>query len=255
MRPWVRPPEPQVIQELFVRCGTPRHFEKGAFMPHGGKGEGAQAGFLVKGLAALSCVDVLGGAHVFALIAPGRAAGDLDVINPHRVAVQVEFLRPSTVLMVPRERFLEELRSSIELMEIYADLAILKQESALEGMLANFTLELDARLRVLLLSVITSFAELDENGWNACPLGLTITELSLLLSADRSWVSTKVNAWIRAGDARKDGRRLLIHGRLFKSVQDWGRSGDAAPEGLKAEPTPAEHYAELRRRRHANSSL
>ena len=78
------------------------------------------------------------------------------MINPHRVAVQVEFLRPSTVLMVPRERFLEELRSSIELMEIYADLAILKQESALEGMLANFTLELDARLRVLLLSVITS---------------------------------------------------------------------------------------------------
>ena len=137
-------------------------------------------------------------------------------------------------------------------MEIYADLAILKQESALEGMLANFTLDLEARLRVFLLSAITSFAELERDGWNLCPLGLTITELSRILSADRSWVSTKVNDWIKLGDARKDGRKLYLHGRLFDSVWDWGCGNQnlrSSPEGLKAEPKPIEHYAELRRKR------
>ena len=183
---------------------------------------------------------------------PGRALGDLDALNPHRVAVHVDFIRPSSVLIVPRARFLESLRASVEMMEIYADLAILKQESALEGMLANFTLDLEARLRVFLLSAITSFAELQRCGWNLCPLGLTITELSRILSADRSWVSTKVNDWIKLGDARKDGRKLYLHGRLFDSVWDWGcgkQNQRSSPEGLKAEPKPIVHYAELRRKR------
>ena len=170
--------------------------------------------------------------HSLVWLAPGRALGDLDALNPHRVAVQVDFIRPSSVLIVPRARFLESLRASVEMMEIYADLAILKQESALEGMLANFTLDLEARLRVFLLSAIT--------------------ELSRILSADRSWVSTKVNDWIKLGDARKDGRKLYLHGRLFDSVWDWGCGNQnlrSSPEGLKAEPKPIEHYAELRRKR------
>lgn len=252
MRPWIFPPESQAIQEIFVRYGVIREFAKGAVMEHGGKGDAAQVGFLTKGLATFSCLDVQSQTHIFALLAPGRALGDLDALNPHRVAVQVDFIRPSSVLIVPRARFLESLRASVEMMEIYADLAILKQESALEGMLANFTLDLEARLRVFLLSAITSFAELQRGGWNLCPLGLTITELSRILSADRSWVSTKVNDWIKLGDARKDGRKLYLHGRLFDSVWDWGcgkQNLRSSPEGLKAEPKPIEHYAELRRKR------
>ena len=236
MRPWIFPPEPQAIQEIFVRYGVIRDFAKGAVMEHGGKGDAAQVGFLTKGLATLSCLDVQSQTHIFALLAPGRALGDLDALNPHRVAVQVDFIRPSSVLIVPRARFLESLRASVEMMEIYADLALLKQESALEGTLATFTLHLERQ----------------RGGWNLCPLGLTITELSRILSADRSWVSTKVNDWIKLGDARKDGRKLYLHGRLFDSVWDWGcgkQNQRSSPEGLKAEPKPIEHYAELRRKR------
>ena len=121
MRPWIFPPEPQAIQEIFVRYGVIREFAKGAVMEHGGKGDAAQVGFLTKGLATFSCLDVQSQTHIFALLAPGRALGDLDALNPHRVAVQVDFIRPSSVLIVPRARFLESLRASVEMMEIYAD--------------------------------------------------------------------------------------------------------------------------------------
>lgn len=89
-------------------------FAKGAVMEHGGKGDAAQVGFLTKGLATFSCLDVQSQTHIFALLAPGRALGDLDALNPHRVAVQVDFIRPSSVLIVPRARFLESLRASVE---------------------------------------------------------------------------------------------------------------------------------------------
>lgn len=46
MRPWIFPPEPQAIQEIFVRYGVIRDFAKGAVMEHGGKGDAAQVGFL-----------------------------------------------------------------------------------------------------------------------------------------------------------------------------------------------------------------
>ena len=48
MRPWIFPPEPQAIQEIFVRYGVIREFAKGAVMEHGGKGDAAQVGFLTK---------------------------------------------------------------------------------------------------------------------------------------------------------------------------------------------------------------
>ena len=243
-RPWVFPPEPQAIREIFERAGEARRFAKGAFMPHGGERPDAVVGLLTAGLATVSATDPRGAAHVFGLLAPGRSMGDLSALNPHRVNVVMTFLRPSTVLVLPRETFLQALRSDVRLMEIYADLAILKEESALEGMLVRFTLELEERLRVLLLTVITSSGELRPDDWNLCPLGLTVTEAAQFLSADRSWVSNKLNAWVKAGDARKDGRRLYVHGRVFESVRDWG---NGAPAGLTAEPTPSEHYASLAR--------
>ena len=36
MRTWIFPPEPQAIQEIFVRYGVIREFAKGAVMEHGG---------------------------------------------------------------------------------------------------------------------------------------------------------------------------------------------------------------------------
>lgn len=244
MRPWVFPAEPQAIREIFERSGEERRYAKGVLMPHGGKDPDAVVGFLTSGLAAVSALGPDGAPHIFGLIAPGRSLGDLSALNPHRVNVVMKFLRPSTALVLPRAVFLTALRSSVERMEIYADLAILKEESALEGMLARFTLDLEERLRVLLLALISSFGELRADDWNLCPLELTVTELAHFLSADRSWVSTKLNAWVKSGDAKKDGRRLYVHGRVFDAVRDWGGE---SPAGLKAEPTPAEHYAEIAR--------
>ncbi|MDO5531105.1 Crp/Fnr family transcriptional regulator [Sutterella sp.] len=236
MRPWVFPPEPAPIAEIFKRHGKRRDYPKGSGMPHGGLGDTAQVGYLVSGLATFSCMDVMKQLHIFALLAPGRCLADLDALNPHRVNVMVEFIRPSTVLLVPRKTFIAGLRQSIDTMQLYADLAILKEESVIEGMLANFTLDMDSRLRVFLISAISSFSELRNDGWNECPLGLTITELSRIISANRSWVSTKVGEWVKAGLARKEGRRLLVHGKLFENIWDWGRGTGVQPSGLMAEP-------------------
>jgi len=219
MRPWVQPAEPLPLAQIFKRLGRPASFPKGALMTHGG--EDGDVGFLLSGLVAFSFIDFQGQSRIFNLCLPERTIGDLDGVNPSRVAVIAECLRPSTALLLNRKVWLAELRKSVELMELYADIAILKQECFLEGFVSNFTLDLSYRLRVLLLSIIMSYYPLKIDDWNPLPINLTITEISRIVAANRSWVSTKISEWERLGFMKKDGRRLVAHGSLFEPVRDW----------------------------------
>ena len=72
--------------------------------------------------------DTPGRQRTFALILPNRMLGDLDVLNPVRPNVVVEVLQPSKFLVVDNHVFRRYLRESVETMELYADLSILKEE-------------------------------------------------------------------------------------------------------------------------------
>lgn len=148
-RPWVLPPEPAKLAELF-RDGHVVTLDSGATFRHGGT-EGYVA-LLLEGLVTFSFLDIRGNYHTFALVLPGCTIGDLDALNPNRTSVIAECIRPSRALLIPNSQYRRGLRTSTELMEMYADMSILKEESIIEGAFANFTLDTDRRLRVLLLS-------------------------------------------------------------------------------------------------------
>lgn len=218
-RPWVLPPEPAKLAELF-RDGRAVALEAGATFSHGGM-EGNVA-LLLEGLVTFSFMDIRGGYHTFALVLPGRTIGDLDALNPNRTNVIAECIRPSRALIIPNSQYRRGLRQSIEMMEMYADMSILKEESVIEGAFANFTLDLDRRLRVLLMSFsLEGGGIIDPQGWNECPVSLSVTEIARIVSGTRSWVSTRLSEWTREGIFKKSGRTFAVRGELFESVKDW----------------------------------
>lgn len=218
-RPWVLPPEPAKLAELF-KDGRVVTLEAGATFSHGGM-EGNVA-LLLEGLVTFSFLDIRGGYHTFALVLPGRTIGDLDALNPNRTCVIAECIRPSRAVLIPNTQYRRGLRQSIELMEMYADMSILKEESVIEGAFANFTLDLDRRLRVLLMSFfLEGGGVVDPQGWNECPVNLSVTEIARIVSGTRSWVSMRLSEWTREGIFRKNGRTFAVRGELFESVKDW----------------------------------
>lgn len=78
-RPWVLPPEPAKLAELF-RDGHVVTLDAGATFRHGGT-EGYVA-LLLEGLVTFSFLDIRDNYHTFALVLPGRTIGDLDALNP-----------------------------------------------------------------------------------------------------------------------------------------------------------------------------
>ena len=218
-RPWVLPPEPAKLAELF-KDGRVVTMEAGATFSHGGL-EGSVA-LLLEGLVTFSFLDIRGNYHTFALVLPGRTIGDLDALNPNRTSVIAECIRPSRALVIDNAQYRRALRAATELMEMYADMSILKEEAIIEGAFVNFTLDLDRRLRVLLLSFfLEGGGVIDYQGWNECPVSLSVTEMSRIVAGTRSWVSTRLSEWSREGILRKSGRKLAVRGELFESVKDW----------------------------------
>lgn len=221
-RPWTLPVEPPQLVEIFRRYGREVVHDKGQPLSHGGLT--GDVSLLLEGMVTFSFVDIASKSRIFALILPGRTIGDLDALNPHSTRVVAECIRPSRLLVVSNEAYRTALRSSVELMELYADLAILKEESVLEGAFANFTMDLDGRLRALLYSLMCEsqvFRTQPEIEWCPCPVDLTVTEIARIVAGNRSWVSTKLSEWTDEGLVRRVGRIMEIHSSLFAQVHDW----------------------------------
>lgn len=219
-RPWVLPREPEKFVEIFKKYGREEFFPKDGVISHGGK-DGSIA-LLLDGLITFAFFDASSNHHIFAIVLPGRTIGDLDALNPSRTNVLAECIRPSRVLMLENKIWRECMRESVENMELYADLSILKEECILEGAFANFTMDLDMRLRVLISAIFqASGVPISPTDYNECPLSLTVTEFARIVGANRSWVSTKISEWCEQGLMRKSNRSLACHGALFASVHDW----------------------------------
>ncbi len=230
-RPWVLPAEPAKLAELF-KNGRLMQLERGATLRHGGLDGGVT--LLLEGLATFAFLDLHGKYHTFALVLPGRTIGDLDALNPNRTAVIAECIRPSRVLVVSNADYRRALRTSTDLMEMYADLSILKEETILEGAFANYTMDLDARLRVLFLSIfLEGGSPLDLEGWNECPVSLSVTEIARIVSGNRSWVSTRLSEWTREGLLQKSGRRMAVRANLFEKIKDWVPKGGVEPVSVE----------------------
>jgi CRP-like cAMP-binding protein len=216
--PWIHPPEPAPLRDIILRCGKRMAIKSGTDLPHG---EGSTyVGYLEKGLGCFSFLDAEGQTHIFALIIPRRTFGDLDALTAYHLNLKGKVIRPSVVVLVERERFVEEISRSVELMKLYAKNAITKEECHMEGMLANFTRSLPARVQAAMRSLIRAYYPIKESGWNPLPVKLSITEIGQIVGANRSTVSVLISDWIKKDLVRRDGRRLVVHGSLLSRAFD-----------------------------------
>ena len=113
------------------------------------------------------------------------------------------------------------LSESPELLMLYAKNAMQKQESQMEGMIANFTMDLSSRVRALLRAVIEAYYPVKEQDGNPLPIKLSVTEISETVAANRSSVSLLISEWAQEDLVRRDGRRIIVHGKLLSQVYDW----------------------------------
>ncbi len=214
--PWIMPPEPEVIQEFFVREGRLKKISKGQLIAHGALS--GQVSLIVSGLVIFYFLDYMDQQKVFSICPPKRTVGDLEVVGSMTCNALAECYYPGELLIVTNQKFQDFLRSSVDVMEQYALSSNLKHQCAMEGMISNYTLPLSLRLKLLLYSTICTQGKLEPDGWNEIPFKLTVTDISLIISANRSWLSTTLNKWIADGFVKKDRHRLLVHGKLFEEL-------------------------------------
>lgn len=218
-RPWVHPEEPGPLIEIFKKHGHVRKLPKGYLFNHGGSS--GEVSLVTRGLAFFSFPDNEDKDRVFAIIPPKRVVGDLDAITEFRINVIASTVRPTEVLTMTSTAYRQVIMKSPELLCLYAKNSIRKEETHMEGLMANFTLPLEARLIALLSAIINAYYPLKKDDWNPCPLMLTTFEIADVISSNRSTISTIYNQWMASGLAKKDGRRMVVHGKLFETEYDW----------------------------------
>lgn len=214
--PWVMPAEPPEIQRIFQRRGRRIECPAGKLILHGFE---AGVTLIERGVVVFSFNDAGNRCQIFSLSLPGCTVGDLEPLEPKIIsAAEAECIKPCTVLHVSQAAWLEEIRSSVDMMESYAKSANRKHRCVMEGMIANYTQPMEVRLRLFLYSLVSSHYEAGSREWNPCPVALTVTDIAKIVAANRSWVSRTISAWIDQGKARKDGHLLVFRRSLFEDL-------------------------------------
>lgn len=232
--PWVLPRDPAPIAEIFRLFGREIRFDKNQITHHGG-GTG-NVYFLTEGAVSFSFVDIHSKSHIFALVFPGCAFGDLDSLQIHAPDVIAECLMPGKALILSIDEYQQHLRQSVAVMESFAHMCVKKEEAILEGAFSNFTLNLDTRIRLLLYSILRSRESLadtegfyqrlmtDPNAFHTLPWSPTVTEISQILSANRSTISTVVTDWAENDLLRREGRTMTCRAALFDPLKEFKSS-------------------------------
>lgn len=212
--PWVMPAEPPEIQEIFKRRGRRIECPAGKLILHG---LDSGVTLIEKGVVVFSFNDLEDHCQIFSLCLPGCTVGDLEPLEPNSIAAaNAECIKPCTVLYVPQAAWLEEIRSSVPMMEAYAKSANRKHWCVMEGMIANYTQPLEIRLRLFLYSLISSHYKVGDREWNPCPVLLTVTDIAKIVAANRSWVSRTLSVWTEQGKMKKEGFFLVFHRAVFE---------------------------------------
>lgn len=152
--PYVLPADPPEIAALYRARGSERVVKKGETLKRGG--EDAKLFFITEGLAAYFIAEELTGRpKVLGLLPPERAAGDLTAAIENRCNVHTKMITDGKVLVLPASILTEAMRSEGGFAEVLVRSVIAKEECHIEGMVANFTLPPEQRLKVFLQSALT----------------------------------------------------------------------------------------------------
>ncbi len=229
--PWIHPVEPEEITAIYRKHGVRRHVRRGEVLKQGG--QEPKLFFLEKGL----CAYFVGGQiknrpSVLSLILPGRTMGDITCFTKDKVNVLSRALKDSVVLEVDPFAVLEESKKNPDLMLLLGRLLIHKQESHMEGLLANYTLSAPDRIRTFFKVLFLSFRlHLKRDEWNVVPLRLNNEQIALIVNLTRISVSKILSEWQEQELLKKDGKTLLVKSELFDGLYDWMDAETEPPQG------------------------
>ncbi len=216
---WIHPEAPPEVVEIFRRRGEKRQIKKGTELKHGAPD--GEVTLLLTGLCLYRFWDIEEKEHVLTVILPNRTMGDIDGLTATMANVSAYAVKNCTGLVLPYEVWHEEIRRDINIYEKVARNICFKQESHIEALLACFTLDVDRRLRAFLHALVSSYYKPNLDGWNPMPVHMTATLLGIIISASRTSVSLTLSEWSKKGLTKKDGRVLLLHGKIFRDLFDW----------------------------------
>ncbi|MDR2401099.1 MAG: Crp/Fnr family transcriptional regulator [Deferribacteraceae bacterium] len=217
--PYVYSSEPPEIKNVYFRYGVFERLKRGTPVIHGGAH--GRFYFLKKGLGACIFTDKNGRSHIFTLVLPGQAFGDIDGITRETVNCTDMVIRPSEVLSIDYETWYKHIGSRAEILLISAKSIINRHDAMMEQMIANYTLRIPERIKVLLKALITTEFNDYRIGWNKVPFNLSNVEYAALVGATRVSISRLFTEWSFEGLLKKNNRELFVHTDLLADVYDW----------------------------------
>ena len=110
--PWIMPPEPDIIRDIFVRRGTVQHFPAGTRLTHGGVAGSVY--FVNKGLVTFGYFDASAVFQVLNIILPGRTVGDLDSLSNDPCTIIAECVKPCVLSVLTKEEWQDAIRSTVQ---------------------------------------------------------------------------------------------------------------------------------------------
>ena len=152
---------------------------------------------------------------------PGQAFGDVDGITKEVVNCRDLVIRDSELLSLDRETWNKHIGQNASLLMHATKSIIAKHDSIIEAVIANYTLSVPERLKVLLKALLFSDLHQYEDGWNRIPLQLSNSEYAAIMGATRVSISRIFTDWMNQGMIRKKNREIFVHTDLFKDVYDW----------------------------------
>ncbi len=224
--PYIPPREPALICRWIVTHGTIRHLAKGEVLKYGG--EENRLFLVLDGLCAYYIAgELTGQPSIMSLLPPARTVGDITATAHTACNVQSRAVTPAMVMVCSPSSYREMLEEQPELMQLKLVHAIQKEESTLEGMVANFTLPPEQRLKILFKALaLEAKAEAESDtqnsqGFTRLPFRLSDEVIGQVVNLKRPTVSRITNDWRRAGLMRKIGLDREVHDALFEDIYDW----------------------------------
>lgn len=234
--PYFLPADPEPIAALFAG-GRRRTIEKGGTLKAGGVGP--RVFFLASGVCAYYAGEGFGRRPtILSTILPGRIMGDMTAAVGTRCNVHTAALAPSVVIELDPHVFQSAIANSPTLAALQLKNITAKEESLIEGMVANFTRPPEERLLIYAKTLIlmtgtpperfaaekpssTENAGPDTAHFIVLPHMPSAERLGEALNLNRVSIAKIISGWQHAGRAFRRNRALYLDLSLFSGIDDW----------------------------------
>lgn len=247
--PYFLPPDPEPVAALFSN-GRKRRIPKGGTLKAGGMEP--RVFLLTSGQCAYYAGEGFGRRPtILSTILPGRIMGDMTAAVGTRCNVHTVALEPSEVIELNPAYFQRTIANDPSLATLQLKNITAKEESLIEGMVANFMRPPEERLLIYMKALLLMTAGRPSNGtfptvidWtrveifvpaldsntSAAQAQVRLAALKGLPSAERLGEALNLNrvsvariiaGWLRLGRAVRRNRKLFVDPTLFDGIDDW----------------------------------